>query len=69
VAFLIFVAHCSFSYPLDVIEQANDSVYGLASAIFSQDINRALETAHKIKAGTAWVKKIIIHAIYVTKYR
>jgi len=30
-------------------------VYGLAAAVFSQDINRALQTAHKLKAGTAWV--------------
>ena len=39
----------------DVIHQANDTVYGLAAAVFSQDINRALETARKLKAGTAWV--------------
>ncbi|KAJ7097379.1 aldehyde dehydrogenase [Mycena epipterygia] len=39
----------------DVIKQANDTLYGLAAAVFSQDINRALETAHKLKAGTAWV--------------
>jgi len=39
----------------DVIRQANDTVYGLAAAVFSQNINRALTTAHKLKAGTAWV--------------
>ncbi|KDQ51391.1 hypothetical protein JAAARDRAFT_534135 [Jaapia argillacea MUCL 33604] len=39
----------------DVIKQANDTMYGLAAAVFSQDINRALRTAHKLKAGTAWV--------------
>ncbi|TFK33766.1 aldehyde dehydrogenase domain-containing protein [Crucibulum laeve] len=39
----------------DVIRQANDTVYGLAAAVFSQDINRAIETAHKLQAGTAWV--------------
>lgn len=39
----------------DVIRQANDTMYGLAAAVFSQDINRALETAHKLKAGTTWV--------------
>ena len=39
----------------DVVRQANDTLYGLAAAVFSQDINRALETAHKLKAGTAWV--------------
>jgi aldehyde dehydrogenase (NAD+) len=39
----------------DVIRQANDTVYGLAAAVFSQNINRALTTAHRLKAGTAWV--------------
>ncbi|KAJ7733070.1 aldehyde dehydrogenase [Mycena maculata] len=39
----------------DVLRQANDTVYGLAAAVFSQNINRALETAHKLQAGTAWV--------------
>ncbi|KAL0069348.1 hypothetical protein AAF712_003713 [Marasmius tenuissimus] len=39
----------------DVVRQANDTVYGLAAAVFSQDINKALNTAHKLKAGTAWV--------------
>ncbi|KAJ7708132.1 aldehyde dehydrogenase [Mycena rosella] len=44
-----------FTDEADVIRQANDSVYGLAAAVFSQNINRALETAHKLQAGTAWV--------------
>lgn len=39
----------------DIIEMANDTMYGLAAAIFSRDIKRALNTAHKIKAGTVWV--------------
>lgn len=39
----------------DVVRQANDTVYGLAAAVFTQDINRALKTAHKLKAGTTWI--------------
>lgn len=39
----------------DIIRQANDSVYGLAAAVFSQNITRALSTAHKLRAGTVWV--------------
>ena len=39
----------------DIVRQANDTVYGLAAAVFSQNISRALLTAHKIKAGTVWV--------------
>ncbi|OJA12632.1 hypothetical protein AZE42_04484 [Rhizopogon vesiculosus] len=39
----------------DVIKQANDTVYGLASAVFTQNLNRAINTAHRLKAGTAWI--------------
>jgi len=42
----------------DIVHQANDTLYGLAAAVFTQDINRALETAHKLKAGTVWVNCI-----------
>ncbi|KAF7306707.1 Aldehyde dehydrogenase [Mycena indigotica] len=44
-----------FTDEQDVIRQANDTLYGLAAAVFSQNINRAIETAHKLQAGTAWV--------------
>lgn len=39
----------------DIIRVANDTVYGLAAAVFSQDVSRALRVAHKLKAGTVWV--------------
>lgn len=39
----------------DVIRQANETVYGLAAAVFTQNLNRAIKTAHRLKAGTAWV--------------
>ncbi|KAF4610319.1 hypothetical protein D9613_010285 [Agrocybe pediades] len=39
----------------DVIRQANDTVYGLAAAVFTQNLNRAIETAHRLQAGTAWI--------------
>jgi len=39
----------------DVLRQANDTVYGLAAAVFSQNINRAISVAHKLQAGTVWV--------------
>jgi aldehyde dehydrogenase (NAD+) len=39
----------------DVVRQANDTSYGLACAVFSQNINRAIKTAHKLQAGTAWI--------------
>jgi len=39
----------------DLIAKANDTMYGLASAIFSRDISRAISVAKEIKAGTVWV--------------
>jgi aldehyde dehydrogenase (NAD+) len=39
----------------EVIKQANDTVYGLAAAVFTQNLNRAINTAHRLKAGTAWI--------------
>lgn len=44
-----------FKDPQEVIKQANDTTYGLAASVFSKNINRALETAHRLQAGTAWV--------------
>jgi len=44
-----------FTDEADVIKQANDTLYGLAAAVFTQNINRAIETAHKLQAGTAWI--------------
>lgn len=37
------------------IEIANGTIYGLASALWSKDINRAHRMAKAIKAGTIWV--------------
>ena len=35
----------------EALEAANDTEFGLASAIFTQDINKALNVANKIEAG------------------
>ncbi|KAI0032425.1 aldehyde dehydrogenase domain-containing protein [Vararia minispora EC-137] len=39
----------------DVVQQANDTLYGLAASIFTKDIKRAVETANRVQAGTVWV--------------
>nr|AKS10559.1 aryl-aldehyde dehydrogenase [Trametes cinnabarina] len=39
----------------DIVAMANDTIYGLAASVFSQNVTRALSTAHKIRAGTVWV--------------
>ena len=43
---------------VDVIRQANDTVYGLAAAVFTKDITRAIRVAHRLRAGTSWVSRI-----------
>ncbi|KAF8641801.1 hypothetical protein AX16_009782 [Volvariella volvacea WC 439] len=39
----------------EVIEQANDTVYGLVCNVFSENSSRAIRVAHSIEAGTVWV--------------
>jgi acyl-CoA reductase-like NAD-dependent aldehyde dehydrogenase len=39
----------------EAIAVANDSIYGLASAVWTEDHDRALETAKALKAGTVWI--------------
>lgn len=43
----------------DVVRQANDTIYGLAAAMFTKNIDRALTTAQKLRAGTTWVRHSI----------
>ncbi|OTA21899.1 aldehyde dehydrogenase [Xenorhabdus beddingii] len=44
-----------FSHEEDVVEMANDSEYGLAGAVWTQDINRALRVAKAVKTGRMWI--------------
>ncbi|KAK1230877.1 hypothetical protein PQX77_006016, partial [Marasmius sp. AFHP31] len=39
----------------EVIEWANDTTYGLACGLFTQNNARATRVAHALEAGTAWV--------------
>jgi len=39
----------------EVIKMANDSVFGLAGAVWTKDINRALHVARGIETGRVWV--------------
>lgn len=39
----------------EVIALANDSEYGLAAGVHTEDINKAIQVANSIKSGTVWV--------------
>ncbi len=45
----------SFRTPGEAIELANNTRYGLAASIWSENISLALETARKVKAGSIWI--------------
>jgi aldehyde dehydrogenase (NAD+) len=45
----------TFRTPAEAIELANNTRYGLAASVWSENINTALEVAHRIKAGSVWV--------------
>lgn len=44
-----------FDTEAEAIAMANDSVYGLGSGIFTQNLARAHRVSKKIKAGICWV--------------
>ncbi len=45
----------SFRTPAEAAQLANNTRYGLAASIWSEDINVALDLAPKIKAGVVWI--------------
>ena len=44
-----------FSSVDDVVAMANDNEYGLAAAIWTNDVKKALRTAQAIRAGIVWI--------------
>lgn len=39
----------------DAIQQANDTIYGLAAAVWTADLNKAHKTAKALRAGSVWI--------------
>ena len=49
------LAAMTFRTPEEAVKLANNTRYGLAATIWSEDINLALDLATQIKAGTVWI--------------
>lgn len=45
----------TFEDEAEAIAMANDTIYGLAAGVWTQDIGRAMRVSKAIKAGTVWV--------------
>ncbi|HKM86143.1 MAG TPA: aldehyde dehydrogenase family protein [Terriglobales bacterium] len=49
------VAAIPFDDPEELVSRANDSVYGLAAGVWTNDISKAHRTAALLRAGTVWI--------------
>jgi aldehyde dehydrogenase (NAD+) len=49
------LAAMTFRTPREAVELANNSVYGLAACVWSENINVSLHVAAQLKAGVVWV--------------
>ena len=49
------VAAVPFDDPEELIASANDSVYGLAAAVWTRDISKGHRIARQLRAGTVWI--------------
>jgi len=45
----------TFRTPAEAVELANNTRYGLAASVWSENINLALDIAPKLKAGSVWI--------------
>jgi aldehyde dehydrogenase (NAD+) len=49
------LAAMTFRTPEEAVKLANNTRYGLAASIWSEDINLALDIATQVKAGSVWI--------------
>ncbi|KAJ2968988.1 hypothetical protein NQ176_g8904 [Zarea fungicola] len=55
------VSIISFKTDEEALAVANDTEYGLASAVFSKDLRRALAVAKRIETGAVHINSMTVH--------
>lgn len=43
-----------FSSMEEIVERANKTIYGLAAAVFTKDLDKAMYLSQGLRAGTVW---------------
>ncbi|KGP91812.1 aldehyde dehydrogenase [Pontibacillus chungwhensis BH030062] len=56
--FAPIVSIIPFDTEQEVVQAANDSIYGLQAGVFTKDINRAFRVADQIEMGGVWINEI-----------
>lgn len=59
--FAPIVSVIPFDTESEVIEMANDSIYGLQAGVFTQDIDRAIRVAEQLEVGGVWINETSIY--------
>jgi aldehyde dehydrogenase (NAD+) len=54
-----------FKDEAEVVEMANNTTYGVAAHIFTQNVNRSIRVAHAVEAGTVWVCRLLCFVFFV----
>ncbi|CAN6667766.1 potassium-activated aldehyde dehydrogenase, mitochondrial [Trichomonascus vanleenenianus] len=49
----------SFTTEKEAIQKANDTPYGLAAGVFSQDASQCMRVVHSLEAGTVWCNQYV----------
>lgn len=56
----------------EIVERANKTIYGLAAAVFTKDLDKAMYLSQGLRAGTVWYfscqKNIFFILGYVTNF-
>ena len=49
------LATLTFHDEAEAVAVGNETIYGLAAAVWSRDVKKAIRTAKALKAGTVWI--------------